>query len=250
MLRQELTDAFNAHFGCQRTCSQIRSALNNHKIKSGRRPGGNPGKRPRIYSPEQARFLLENYAGRSLAELTEIYNAQFNDSKTIRQIRSFVHNRGIVSGRTGRFEKGHQPWNSGTKGQGLTGANKGSFKNGNLPANKKRLWSERIDSKDGFVWISVPERNPYTGFPTRFKQKHVWVWECTYGPVPEGMVVAFKDGCRTNCDPSNLMLISRAELLYMNQHGYGDMPAELRDTFLAITKLDIKRFRLAREGAP
>ena len=56
------------------------------------------------------------------------------------------------------------------------------------------------------------------------------------------MVVAFKDGDRTNCEPENLMLISRAELLVLNQHGYGEMPAELKPSVLALARLEVKAF--------
>ncbi|MCK4789229.1 MAG: HNH endonuclease [Desulfobacteraceae bacterium] len=148
------------------------------------------------------------------------------------------------SGKTGRFQAGHVPWNDGTKGQGLTGANRKSFKKGNVPANRKPLWTERVCPKDGFILMKVPERNPYTGFSTRYKHKHVYIWEQEHGPVPKGMVVAFIDGDKTNCEPENLMLISRAELLALNQHGYKNMPDELKPNVLALSKLQAKTWAI------
>ena len=115
-----------------------------------------------------------------------------------------------------------------------------SFKKGNAPPNRKPLFSERVCPKDGFILIKVPERNPYTGFPTRYKHKHVYVYEQEHGPVPEGMVVALIDGDKTNCEPENLMLISRATLLNLNQLGYKDMPDKLKPSVLALAKLQVK----------
>lgn len=198
------------------------------------------------YTSEQAQFLRDNYTGRSIAELTAIFNDRFGVDKTRQQIKTFVNNRGITSGRTGCFEKGHKPWNTGTKGQGLTGANITSYKKGHAPANRKPLGSERICSKDGFVLIKIAERDPHTGFPTRYKHKHVYIWEQIHGPVPEGMVVAFRDSDKNNIEPENLMLISRAELLWLNQHDYKDTPDELRPSLLALSKLVTKTFAIIK----
>ena len=145
-----------------------------------------------------------------------------------------------TSGRTGQFEKGHRPWNTGTKGQGLTTANKGSFKKGHVSPNRKPLGSERICSKDGYILIKVAEKDPHTGFPTRYKHKHIYAWEQAHGPVPQGMVVAFKDSDKTHCELENLMVISRAELLCLNQKGYKGMPAELKPNVRVLVKLQVK----------
>lgn len=152
----------------------------------------------------------------------------------------------------GQFTRGHTPWNAGTKGQGLTTANRGSFKKGNAPPNRKSIGSERICPKDGFILIKVAEKNPYTGFPAHYKHKHVHIWEQMNGPVPKGMVVFFKDSDRTRCEIENLMLISRAELLYLNQYGYKDMPAKLKPSVVTLSKLQVTTFAkeklMRREG--
>ncbi|KKK99275.1 hypothetical protein LCGC14_2634360, partial [marine sediment metagenome] len=115
-----------------------------------------------------------------------------------------------------------------------------SFKKGTIPPNRNPLGTERICSKDGFILIKIAEKNPYTGFPTRYKHKHVYIWEQANGPAPKGMVVAFIDGDKTRCELDNLMLISRAELLNLNRYGYKDMPAELKPSVLALSKLQVK----------
>lgn len=237
---RDLMLAFNEQFGTSKTELQIKSTLQNHRIRCGRKPGDRLIVRWRLYTEEQVQFIRENYTGRSVAEMTKLFNKHFKTTRTRQQTKTLISNRGITSGRTGHFLAGNKPWNYGTKGQGLTWANSKSFKKGNVPPNRKLLWSERVCSKDGFILMKVPETDPYTGFSTRYKHKQVYVWEQEHGPVPRGMVVAFIDGDRSNCEPENLMLISRAELLNLNRHGYKDMPDELKPHVLALSKLQVK----------
>ena len=245
---RDLTHAFNRRFGTQKNQCQIKSTLAYYHILCGRKPKDRLVNRLRLYTEEQIRFIHDNYAGRSVAGLTALFNERFDADKTARQIKTFVSNRGLVSGRTGRFEKGRKPWNTGTKGQGLTGANPGSFKKGTVPQNRRAVGAERIDSKDGFVLVKIAERDPYTGFSTRFKHKHVYTWEKEHGPVPDGYVVAFKDGDKNNCeDIDNLMIITRAELLNLNRHGYRNAPDKLKPSVLALSTLQVKTWAREKE---
>jgi len=242
---RDLTKAFNARFGMGKTESQIKNTLNNHDIRCGRAPGDRLITRLRLYTEEQEQFIRNNYTGKSAAEMTAIFNSRFKaNKKTLQQIKTFVHNRGITSGRTGCFPKGNKPWNTGTKGQGLTGPNRGSFKKGSVPPNRKPIGTERTCPKDGFILVKVAEPNPHTGAPTRYKHKHVYIWEQANGPVPKGMVVAFIDGEKTNCEPENLMLISRAELLALNRAGYGSALDKLKPSVLALSKLRVKTWEI------
>lgn len=249
MNTRTLAEAFNARFGMGKTEGQIKNTLNNHGIRCGRAPRDRLIQRLRLHTEEQAHFIRDNYTDRSMLEMTALFNRRFGTDRTVQQIKSFVHNRGLTSGRTGHFPKGHTPWNTGTKG--LTSANKTSFKKGNAPPNRKPLGTERTDSKDGFILMKVAEPDPHTGFPTRYKHKHVHLWEQAHGPVPEGMVVAFIDGDKTRCELENLMLISRAELLNLNRHGYKDTPGDLKPSVLALSTLEVKtrkREKLAAKG--
>lgn len=240
---RDLTRAFNDRFNMAKTETAITSVMKNHKFRCGRAPGERLAKRLRIYTEEQAQFIRDNYKGKSIAEMTALFNDRFGIGKTKQQIKTFVHNHGIISGQTGHFPKGHRSWNMGTKGQGLTGPNKRSFKKGNVPANRKPLWSERICPKDGFIKMKVPERDPYTGFQTRYRHKHVYIWEQAHGPVPEGKVVVFINGDKIRCELENLMLISRAELLNLNQQGYKDTPDSIKPSVLLLSKLQVKIWR-------
>lgn len=234
----EVTNAFNSRFKENKKVSAIKSVLCNHNFWRGRRLGGNPMRATRLYTREEVRFLRENYTGRSVEELTSVFNKHFNNNKTKKQIRHFVHNRGLKSGRTGHFEKGRLPWNVGTKG--VMKGNSGNFKKGHKHKNWKPLGTERVCSKDDFILIKIAEQDPHRGFSTRYKHKHVVVWEKKHGPVPSGKVVMFKDGNNRNFDISNLILLTRAELLRLNKHKYKNLPNELKPSVLTLSKLEAK----------
>jgi hypothetical protein len=234
----ELTAAFNTHFGMVRTETAIKSACNNHKFICGRALG-NPVGTLIAYTQEQAQFIRDNYTRLSIPDLTIKFNARFQTNRTAGHLRAFTGNHKIRSGRTGCFAKGYIPANKGTKG--LTHANITSFKKGNNPPNRKPMGHQRICSKDGYILVKVPQDDPYTGFPSRYRPKHIVIWEEANGqPVPPGMAVAFKDGDRTNCILENFMLVSRHELLQLNQHHYRETPDELKPNVLAVAKLEAK----------
>lgn len=244
MNTRDLAKAFNAQFGTSRTESGIATALTRRRIKCGRAAKDRLISYVRLFDSEHIQFIKDNYAGRSVAEMTDLFNTEFDLDRTRQQIKSAVDNRGINSGLTGQFKEGHKSWNKGTKG--LTSANRTSFKKGSVPVNRNPLWHERLCPKDGYILMKVPEVDPHTGFPTRYKHKHIYLWEQANGPAPKGMVVAFRDGVKTNCEPENLMLISRAQLLRLNQHGYKDAPDELKLSILALAKLEVKVFGRGR----
>jgi len=199
------------------------------------------------YTVKQLEFIRRAYAKMYMPDLTRAFNTRYRCNQTEGMIRAATKNHNIKSGRDCRFTKGHKPWNTNTKG--LTRANVTSFRKGSIPPNIKPLGAERIDNREGFVLKKIAECNPYTGSATRYKHKHVWLWEQKHGKVKSGMVVAFRDGNNQNCTLGNLMLITRAELLRLNQYGYKDMPDELKPSVAALVKLKIKTFERLRKDA-
>lgn len=235
-----LTKAFNAHFGLSKTHTAIRAALTNHKITCKR----TPIQEIKIFTPEQVKFLKKNYPTMSQTDLLKAVNSEFGLTIKANQLRAFLQNHGILSGRTGHIKKGSTPWNKGKTG--YMGPNRTSFKKGNLPHNTRHLWFERI-SKDGYIEISVPETNPHTGYERRYRTKHSWLWEQHHGrQIPAGCVVIFKDGNNRNFDLANLKLVSRCEHLCLNLHGYKNAPESIRPTIMSLAKLEAKAgFRTA-----
>jgi hypothetical protein len=237
----ELTRAFNKRFGTDLSEEQIHGVLSRYKIRCGRKPGFVEGERYGLFTKRQVAFIEKKYRVLSLSRLTVALNEKYGSDFTVQQLRWFTRNHRIRSGRTGCYEKGHKPWNAGTKGQGLTGPNSGSFKKGNVPANTKLLGAERICPKDGYALIKVAERNPYTGCPTRYKAKHIVLWEKVHGLVPPGKMVCFADGNNKNISIDNLMLVDRALHVRLNQNHYAQAPDELKPSILTLSKLQTKK---------
>ena len=235
----ELTEAFNNAFKTSKTEGQIKSALSNHRIVSGRNPG-NPANQPRLLTLEQHYFVKELYISFPIHELTTLLNDTYGTQYTALQVKHYIKKHGIISGRTGCFEKGHSPWNTGTKG--AVKPNSGCFKKGQKPKNMKPFGHERICPKDGSVLIKVDEINPYTGARGFYRAKHVVLWEKDHGPVPPGHIVSFRDGDRTNLDPSNFELIERKLLCRMNKARVNDFPAALVPSMKTVVKLKLKIF--------
>lgn len=243
----ELTALFNKRFGLDKTASQIKACLKNNKIICGRKPGFKPGERTK-YTDHQIQWLTTHYVTLTLKELVPQFNAAFGLSETIEQVRAYLKNHGIVSGRTGRFDKGDKPWNTGMKGLQVGGRSvETQFKKGSIPANVKPIGHERICTKDGYILIKVKEPNPYTNAKTRYKHKHLVVWEAAHGPVPEGHVIIFKDGNKLNCELDNLECISRQELVRLNKLQLSKMHEDVRPVIRTIAKLQIKQAELAKQ---
>jgi len=190
------------------------------------------------YSVAQLAFLREGYKHFPLAELTAEFNKYFKTDKKVGQIRAATRNHKMLSGRTGQFRSGAAPWNTGTKG--ATSSNRTSFKKGQAPVNQKPLGHERICTKDDYVLIKVAEKNPYTGAPTRYRHKHVVIWEQQNGPVPKGYVVSFFDGNKRNFSPENLKLIDRSHLCRYNKNRVNDLPPSLIPAMKTVVDLKLK----------
>ena len=196
------------------------------------------------YTEEHKSFLRDHYPNMTQLVLTEEFNKKFGINQAVKALSSAMKRFQIKSGRTGCFEKGNISWNTGTKG--VMQPNSGNFKKGSIPPNIKPIGHERIDRK-GFTLIKVKEHNSLTGLPTRFKHKQVHVWEQIFGPVPEGGIVFFRDSDKKNCDPDNLILITRAELVRLNQMDYKNISAELKPSVLALVRMKCKMWGVIKK---
>lgn len=146
------------------------------------------------------------------------------------------------TGRTGRYDKGNTPWTQGRKLPFNAGPARTQFKKGIAPQNTKYVGHERTNT-DGYVEISVEERNPHTGFERRYVHKHRLLWKRENGPIPEGMCLKCLDGNKANSDPSNWKCIPRGMLPRLNnQWGreYDVAPSELKPTIMAVAQLEFK----------
>lgn len=244
-----LTAAFNREYKTNKTTTQIKSTLTNHKIVSGRNTGHATGKLL-AFTLEQKYFIQELYKCMTHKEIVIALKEEYGVETTAAKIKAFTNNHKILSGRTGFFEKGSTAWNTGTKG--ATTANATSFKKGSTPANQQPFGHERICTKDGYILIKVDEINPNTGFRGHYRHKHVVLWEQANGPVPAGHVVTFKNGDKRDLSDENLALVKRSTLCRYNKKRVNSLPKELIPTMKNIVGLEIeiaKKAHTMREGS-
>jgi hypothetical protein len=106
-----------------------------------------------------------------------------------------------------RFKKGNTPWNKDFKGLHLnpeTEFREDKYVGDNHPSWKGGV---QVSKKDGaYIWVGKNQR----------KRRSRKVYEDTYGEIPIGYVIYHKDGNNLNDHPSNLVAISRAELIMIN----------------------------------
>lgn len=159
------------------------------------------------YTPEEKAWLKEFIPGHSYREIQEEFTRRFRPVR-YEQIRGFCKNNHIPTGRKGNFQKGQESWNKGKKlseycsPEAIERMRKTQFKKGNIPYDWKPVGSERINV-EGYVEIKIQE-------PNKWQLKHRYVWERHNGPIPEGMIITFRDGNRQNTDIENLAMISRS----------------------------------------
>ena len=184
---------------------------------------------------EQVQFITENIKGRTTLELLEMFNRHFELQLGLNQVRAFIKNHGLSSGLNCRFSSGHVPANKGQKGISYPGMKHTQFKKGNKSHNWVPLDSERI-TKDGYIQVKIDDGK----FQHNWKGKHILVWEAANGPVPKGSVVIFGDGDKQNLEPDNLILVSRKQLVRLNQHNLIQDDAELTRTGIIIADIHNK----------
>ena len=106
-----------------------------------------------------------------------------------------------------RFVKGQSPANKGKcieefmSEEGIKRSSRTRFKKGHRPHNQRDIGTECVHG-DGYVYLRIE---------SGCVPKHRYVWAQANGAVPDGHVVAFRDGNRQNCDLSNLYLLSRED---------------------------------------
>jgi hypothetical protein len=199
--------------------------------------------RHNIYSPEELAWI-EARKDRPRRELHVVFCATFGrEDIRLDAFKGLCKRMGWMTGRTGCYPKGSLPHNAGKtcepgRGGRHPNSQRTQFKKGALPHTTKYLGHERI-SKDGYIEISVAERNPHTGFERRYVLKHRHLWEKANGPIPKGHCLKCRDGDRLNTDPSNWELIPRSMQVYLQGRwglDYDNAAPEVRPTIMAIAK--------------
>jgi hypothetical protein len=136
-----------------------------------------------------------------------------------------------VIGANSRYKPNHVPTNKGKEMSADLYAKCAPtmFKKGNKPHNCKHDGAERI-SVDGYMEVRIKEG--------KYKYKHRVIYEQHYGPIPDGMIVRFKDGNKMNLNLDNLELIDRGQNMLNNT--IQRFPKELIQTIRLVNKLKTK----------
>lgn len=114
-----------------------------------------------------------------------------------------------------RFRKGDKPWNNGLKGWVAGGnSHKTRFKRGHGNSNNAYpVGHEKIDHYGVLLRkvSAVGARNE------KWRPVKDIVYEQHNGDIPEGCIVNFNDGNKENYDPSNLVALTRVQMLDRNR---------------------------------
>lgn len=245
----EVSRLVNARFDLDMTESMVKSYKQNHHIRSGTpcgRPQGSPSK---VFPQEVADYIRENCRGIGPTEMALRLNETFGTQYITKQINAYYKNHHLLSGITGRFEKGHIPANKGkTWAEYMTPeaqerSKASQFKkgqiphNGGLPIGTVRIrYEHKKRNNKRYAWEKVAQ-------PNVWRMKHVLEWERHNGPVPPGYMVAFANGDTMNWSIDNLVLETRAQHAVKNRwglRGYDKESAEVCNK-LADIKMEIRK---------
>lgn len=188
------------------------------------------------WTDEEKEYLKQIVVGKSYIEIQQLLTDKFNYPFTIEQVKGALGRYNLKNGLNGRFEKNHVPYNKGIKGTIIP--NRSSFKKGHRPVNYKPVGSERVDV-EGYRQIKIAD-------PNVWEYTHRLVWQKYNGDIQKGSVIMFADGNKSNVSIENLRLLSKREMLILNQHKLIKDDADLTDVGVNLTKLMIKTFDIKK----
>ena len=147
-------------------------------------------------------------------------------------LRSTQFPPGYLGGKATQFQKGQAPPNKGQKMSKdlYQKVAKTMFKKGNKPMNTQPIGTihQRSD-KSGkmYLYIKLADSN--------WQLLNRYTWEQYHGPIPKGLIGAYKDGNYLNNDINNLMLLTKKENMARNT--IQRLPKELQQVMRLKCKL-------------
>lgn len=253
---RELAQKCNEELGTNFTERSMKSFRGNHGYRNGKKQWTSEEywKYQTHYPPGFIEFVRENSWGVSSKDMAEMVNEKFGLHFTPGGMKTFRGKHGIKSGLTGWYRKGRPPGNKGKKLEEYVNDPERikeirrrilptTFKKGHRPANEVPVGTITVNA-DGYKQIKVSMKGDQW---ERWKMLHRYVWEQHNGPIPEDMMVSFKDGDHLNCDISNLMLITKAENSMLTHGKLRSNDPEMTEIGLSIVRLKNKTRNLRRD---
>lgn len=186
---------------------------------------------PHKYTKDEIAWLKVNRPLYVQSILSDLFYKKFGVYIKPVNLANTCKRHRILTGRTGCFEKGHEPYNLGLKGRRHSTAT--GFKKGNIPHTYLPVGT--ISQREDYAYIKIAD-------PKTWELLHVHIWEKANGEIPKGYCVIFIDSNKDNLVLENLALVKRNELLRMNKNHYSSYPNELKPSVLALSKLESKIF--------
>ena len=172
------------------------------------------------WTEEQVKYLKEIAPGRSRKEITKLFNKRFSLDLPFEKVRDYMNNNGIRNNLDTKFKKGVT-----SKTQKIKDLNK--------PVGTETTWV------NGYKRIKVSEN--------KWVYKHHYVWEQYYGQIPKGYSVIFLDKNKENFNINNLAIVSRKELLFVNNKGFLKEDTDLSKVGVTLAKLMMKAKELEKK---
>ena len=179
------------------------------------------GKMADLYTAAEVLFLKDNFASMPIAEIAEELG------RTESGILGKAKKLKLRRPHNGQFKKGNVPANKGKKFPGQI--NRTCFKKGNLPHNTLPVGTIITDHY-GYLKKKLAHK--------KWEFLHRLVWIENNGPIPEGMLITFKDGSSLNCSIENLEMIDTVENVLRNS--VKQEPEELQEVSYLTRKLNME----------
>ena len=134
-------------------------------------------------------------------------------NRTVSSVDGALIRFGIRKDSSGRFTKGHVPFNKGAKYDAGGRSHRTRFKPGGEPPNTRKDFDISVrKDKSGVSYKHIRIAK------AKWIPLHRYVWSLQRGDIPRGMIIRFKDGDTLNCDIDNLEMITRREHLMRNHN--------------------------------
>ena len=165
-------------------------------------------------------YLRQIVKDRYIFEIAELMSIKFNYEFRKSQIKSIMAKHKITNNMKNKIPKGIEPWNK-------------NLKIGNSHIHNLKNVGDEYISSNGFTMMKLDN-------PTRWVQKHRYLYEQQFGEIPKDKVLIFLDGNKQNLNLDNLKCITRKQLIKMNQNGLFYDNAELTEAGSELANLMLK----------